>query len=400
MNAALPIPGLQRELGRELRSASDQQLSRVVAVVDALPERGAADALIAPVRARLAQLRPDRPLRLSRVLFTPLNAVIVATVKWRPASISVPRSALDLLGKLILAQIGTLRSELETVASQRTSSDATAIQAIGDVLWPAAGRVLQELDMPGNWTEQTGLQSRVWHEIRDGAAVVLNRAVRIEEITHTPDNEELLQSLLKDRTGCNDAGFALVVRVLLVRHPRPTDLLRTLANLRHSGAATATEQAISATLDDLEPALEQIETADPTAAVGQAVQLAMMFDALDTPTRRTHITALRADAARLCQERLERTVQQGLLEPLTATSSPSSIDFPAIETTARGVRKLGAAAQRLGGQRSLERFMQLSVTAILALDSPAIDPVDRIRLLEILVGPDAALAYARAPSQP
>lgn len=399
MSATLPTPGAQRELGRELRSASDDQLSRVVAVVDALPVRGAADALLAPVRARLAQLRPDRPLRLSRVLFTPLDPVIVAPLKWRSDSASVPRSALDLLGRLVLARIGALRSELETVASQRTSSDAAAVQAIGCVLWPAAGRVLQELDMPSDWTEQTGLQPRVWLEIRDGAAVVLSRAVRIEEIARAPDNEDLLQGQLRDRTGCSDASFALVVRVLLARHPRPTDLLCTLANLRDAGAATATEQAISATLDDMEPALDQIETADPNVAVGQAIQLATLFDALDTPTRRTRISALRADAARLCQERLERSMQ-GLLEPFAAQSEPGGTDYPAIEATARGVRKLGAAAKRLGGQRALERFMQQSVTAILGLDAAAIDRVDRIRLLEILVGPDAALAYAGAPSQP
>ena len=51
-----------RALNRHLVSAQDAKILKVVAMVDALPQRGEADNLIEPLRARLAQLRPGRPL--------------------------------------------------------------------------------------------------------------------------------------------------------------------------------------------------------------------------------------------------------------------------------------------------------------------------------------------------
>jgi len=52
--------GVVRDLQRSLLDAGDAQISRIVAMVDALPERGSADALIAPLRPRLARLHPRR----------------------------------------------------------------------------------------------------------------------------------------------------------------------------------------------------------------------------------------------------------------------------------------------------------------------------------------------------
>ena len=71
------------DVARTLNAARDEQLARVVAVVDALPARGAADTLIAPLRPRLATLRPTRPLNLTRLLFTPLDPLIVPSAEWR-----------------------------------------------------------------------------------------------------------------------------------------------------------------------------------------------------------------------------------------------------------------------------------------------------------------------------
>ena len=84
-----------RELQRRLVRAHEAQIKRVVAMVDALPERGAADELIAPLRPRLAQLRPARPLRFCRLLFLPADPLIVPAPQWRPTSLTIPRTALD-----------------------------------------------------------------------------------------------------------------------------------------------------------------------------------------------------------------------------------------------------------------------------------------------------------------
>jgi hypothetical protein len=59
-------PGIVVTIQTSLAHAADAQIARVVAMVDAMPERGSADALIAPLRPRLAALRPTRPLSFTR----------------------------------------------------------------------------------------------------------------------------------------------------------------------------------------------------------------------------------------------------------------------------------------------------------------------------------------------
>src|ERR1700682_2240745 len=86
-----------REVARSLAVARDEQILQVVAMVDAMPNRGAADQLIAPLRGRLALLRPPRPLRFARLLFLPLDPLIVPAGRWRPEQNTIPRNAIPSL---------------------------------------------------------------------------------------------------------------------------------------------------------------------------------------------------------------------------------------------------------------------------------------------------------------
>jgi hypothetical protein len=78
----------------------------VLALIDDLSERGEADALIAPLRGRLAGLRPRRKLGLTRLLFTPLNPIIVDAANWSAAALSIPRTALAPLGGQVRQGLG------------------------------------------------------------------------------------------------------------------------------------------------------------------------------------------------------------------------------------------------------------------------------------------------------
>ena len=73
MSARAPVP----ELNRDMSVASDEQLLRVVGLIDTLDRRGTVDGLLAPVRARLALLRPPRPLTLGRVVVMPFEDFLV-----------------------------------------------------------------------------------------------------------------------------------------------------------------------------------------------------------------------------------------------------------------------------------------------------------------------------------
>ena len=60
-----------------MSSASDEQLLKVVGLIDTLDRRGPVDRLLEPVRDRLALLRPARPVTLGRVLILPFEDVLV-----------------------------------------------------------------------------------------------------------------------------------------------------------------------------------------------------------------------------------------------------------------------------------------------------------------------------------
>ncbi|MBV9538404.1 MAG: hypothetical protein JOY70_05680, partial [Acidisphaera sp.] len=84
-----------KELARSLAENADERvIVQVVNLVESMRERGAADELLVRLRPRLVQLRPPRNIKLPRLLFTPLDGVIVPGSRWRPGMNAVPRSAL------------------------------------------------------------------------------------------------------------------------------------------------------------------------------------------------------------------------------------------------------------------------------------------------------------------
>jgi hypothetical protein len=145
-------PAILRELQHRLAGAQDGLIERIVAMVDALPERGAADRLIAPLRPRLAQLRPARPLRFCRLLFLPLDPLIVPGPKWRPMSLTIPRTVLEPLAVSVLdAMRPDARAAVEAVIAGRTTRDIETVRKAGALLWPAAGRILCAAPASRTW---------------------------------------------------------------------------------------------------------------------------------------------------------------------------------------------------------------------------------------------------------
>jgi len=128
-----------REVSRDLAGARDEQILKVVAMVDAMPHRGAADQLIAPLRGRLAQLRPPRPLRFARLLFLPLDPLIVPAPRWRPDHGTIPRSAIPSLAAAVATDLGSVGRKVAAMIEGHTTQNREVVGAAGALLWrPAA----------------------------------------------------------------------------------------------------------------------------------------------------------------------------------------------------------------------------------------------------------------------
>lgn len=130
-------------VARALSDAKDEQLMRVVAFVDGLGvERGAADRLLEGVRPRLAAMGLPRPLSFTRLLFMPLDPVIVPSAAWRPGSAQFPRGAIMPLATALHVALGATAAAMDAACDGRSTDDTETINASGAVLWPAAAAAI------------------------------------------------------------------------------------------------------------------------------------------------------------------------------------------------------------------------------------------------------------------
>jgi hypothetical protein len=137
-----------RAVRRSLTAANDAKVLQVVKMVDDMVDRGAADGLIEPLRTRLAQLRPPRRLRLERLLFTPLDPLIVPARHWRPQDPTIPRNALIPIAGTVRIALGRDIHQIDALIAGKTTLDTDAAMQAGEQLWPTAARVLAMAPMP------------------------------------------------------------------------------------------------------------------------------------------------------------------------------------------------------------------------------------------------------------
>ena len=161
-----------RALSRRLAEASDTEVTRAVAVVDQMPQRGGADQLIEPLRPRLAELRPPRPLRFTRLLFLPLDLLIVPPRRWQLRLPAIPRSALTALAATVRAGLGAEAAAIDAMIQAVSSQQADAVMRAGDRLWPPAAALLSAPPPPVGWAD-TGLNMAAYTALAGRIGAVL-----------------------------------------------------------------------------------------------------------------------------------------------------------------------------------------------------------------------------------
>ncbi len=376
-------PGIVATIQTSLAHAADAQIARVVAMVDAMPERGSADALIAPLRPRLAALRPTRPLSFTRLLFTPLDPVIMTTAQWQATCVGVPRPALRPLGAAIAAALSALGQAYHDGGCAETGSD----------LWEAAATVLETLNAPPDWSAASGLAVRHFATVAGAVGAVLHEATQIQSLAgrRRPAQDETLEAMLSRSRIHGTLALDTVVAVLLARLPAPG---RTLAL---AAAAAGSDRAIEQTLDMLDASLSSRNDGarDPrTVAVelGRVVSLTTALETAAPPERRRRLDVIRREANFFCQRSFNRAVEHMLTFAETATPDRLKDDVVAgLEVTARDLRRLEAVGRTLGADDQYDAILA-SASASVRDTQGGLSLVERVHLIEILSGPEAAMA--------
>ena len=117
------------------------------------------------------------------------------------------------------------------------------------------------------------------------------------------------------------------------------------------------------------------------------------------PRQRDRMRAVRQRLEADCKARFASGLEEELLAPLQRLGiAPAPADIPALESAARGLRVLETEARVVGSGSTYDLLLGKAAEAI--KDDAMRDRLsrsDQIRLVEILSGPDAALAMLDHP---
>jgi hypothetical protein len=405
-----------RNVRRNLTETTDDKVRRVVALVEQLTERGETDLLLQPLRPRLARLRPARRLRFERLLFLPLDPVIVPPADWRPGRPSIPRTVIRSLGRIIRIALGRDAAAIDTLIAGRTSLDLDVIHQAGPVLWDDAGRILEMAPRPPQWHDDTGLNDAAYKPLAGAVGAVLRLHPQLDALVRDAENGLIAQpeteiALLLARAADEPPETqAIVNAILLARLPHAAPLLRALDTVPLDDAARAamrraSEQAVTAALDRLDAAggIEAAIAEAPLDGIGGEVRrLAGFLEGLEEQPnqaqRRQRLRLLRQRLDRSCQTRFAAALQEDVITPLRDLTGPVTTSAQScLEASARSLRGLEAEARRIGGADCYGRLLDEAAAALRdAADAGYMPPGRSARLMEIVAGPEAAMAMLEA----
>ena len=390
---------------RDLASARDEQLTRVVALVDAMPDRGAADALVAPFRERLAVLRPVRPFNFTRLLFTPLDALIVAPAAWRRGAQTVPRQTLPALAAMVRGGMGPGAQTLETALAQKNAV-AASTAGLGKMIWPDAARILAAAPAPERWRAETGLTNEdfasVARLVSTLLAMALDRQIIAEQIANDGiANHTQFAGIVAAALHAPAEIAVVATGMLLGGMTRPDLVLQALdaqSGAPGTSGAVVTERAIDFALEQTlgiaAPALDRLSRLRGGAALLRAL------DGRPPPaaTRRALMQRARDAVEQGCRVTFGKIIDSqfhGVIATLRGAATDDQV--ASLEQTARELRELETIGRQLGKPAAYRDKLAAILTDVQNSDN--LSWADRVRLTELLSNSDAAMAMYRKATQ-
>ncbi len=411
-----PAVSLQdlRQVRRGVAEAGDAQLLQVVRVVDAMEQRGATDEVLAPVRARLLQIQPARPLRFARLLFLSADRLIVAPAAWRAGSQFLPRHALAVLSAAVRAQLhaadmdaGTdVLGQIDALIRPATTAQVAVIGQAGALLWHRAAGVLARLaqappaDCMADWLA-AGLPAAELAPLAGATSALLASAGALHAHDHGGPSlaDQDLAAMLGEAAGAGARAWCMLLSVLLIRVPQAgAALLAAAAAHRPAGAASsvATEAALAwaETASTAQP-----EVIGPDAAAelsSQATLLETLSTQLADADSRRRLARVRCKLQEGALHRLDVSLQDRVGTALTALPETAIARDAALDSMEAAVRVLHAfelEARRLGDNPGLDTLIGKTCRTI--SEVTALSAMSRARLIEIMSGSDAALRHIK-----
>ena len=292
----------------------------------------------------------------------------------------------------LMAEIGA------QVAGGRTD-DLPLILRAGPRLWARAAELLTDSRPPADWVDATGLQLADHAALRRMVVSVLRQAPAIaRQVPRNPPNRVAIGELLTE-AAAEPETLGVLISVMMQWIPSAAAMILSITSAHASPTGlpgrTATERAVEHVLDTIEA--DPVVAPDGAPGLDKLRRTVAMLDELsegsaDRPARSARITATRARIDTTCRSRFETSLQARVLAPLAAPLPQQAEASEALEDAARDLRRFEQVARRINNSDAYDRMLRS--TGPLLSPRPGDDAqsrVDRLRLAEILLGPEQAL---------
>ena len=410
MTGKLNVLQSVRTTRRDLAEARDAQLLQVVSMIDRLEERGDADGILSPLRTRLRSLRPARPLRFARLLFTPVDHLIVDASVWRPGEPFVSRASILPIVLLVRSKTPVdLIADVDrliAVANGNVAPDALkgTVMNAGLLLWPLAASVLRAASFgpPTAAWKSAAMPVADFGPFLSAFAFALSQEAHIENLERqvwTPELDRALSNVLREAVGHGPCAWGMAAALLMQRFPGCTAPFKSALAVpaTAAGFGDAGRAAFAAALSGLEKSnLASGEIG--AAARARIARLSTLADALAAsfPEAQGRGRA-QQQKARLqvsCVATFQAALKGGLSEVLQPECGTISDDvLEGSEQTARQLRQFEQTARKLGGGALYDSMLADTACNVQRLAS--LDAVEKGRLVEILQGPSTAWSNLR-----
>jgi hypothetical protein len=278
--------------------------------------------------------------------------------------------------------------------------------------------------MPADWASQTSLAAADYLVIARPLAVLLREAAAIEALVDAADcapvARDQLRECLARAARSRHAGeqaappLGMLLGALLARLPSE-DVLVAAGDLAQISQDTSLRQAADLAIDVALAGCEAMLIDQPNigVAAGNLRRLLPLLDTLERPgpaarpARKQALVSLRRNLDASCRKRFDQEIEtvlqtaqiyadaepEGVDRPAVSAKPPSGQDIALLEAAMRNLRDFESAARDFGGGASYDRMIGTAAKRLASMPRDGQSGCDVARLIEILDGPEAGLAY-------
>ncbi len=204
--------------------------------------------------------------------------------------------------------------------------------------------------------------------------------------------------MLSGAGACGTEAWALTVAVLLARLPGKRQVLRLLRAAGGDGGElrAAGERAVDAAVHHAASSVQHLSERDLAEAGAEVGVVAGLIEELGEaagPQRLAALAALRVEADRSCRSRFQASLESELLGVVRSVPAGEPEVVKGLEATARELRRFEREARRIGGAEAYDALLRRAAAGVGAAE---LTVVERVRLVEILAGPEEAMRLFRA----